>query len=61
MNRFTTWARRHLLRLVVWVERKMHAHPDYERQYPEWIAMQNEATILKRDLKRQIEKPHSTK
>ena len=61
VNRFTNWARRRLLRVVVWVERKMHAHPDYDRQDPEWIAMQNEATSLKRDLKQQIEKPHCTK
>lgn len=47
--------RKQLLRLVIWLEKRMHHVDDFTRNDPEWNAIQNEATSLKNDLRRQIE------
>lgn len=51
---FTRAARKKLMQFTEWLEKRMHSHPDYDRHDPEWIAMQNEATAIKRSLRAQI-------
>ncbi len=48
----TRHIRGHLLRFSQWLEAKMKAHPDYSRNDPEWVELQNRATALKRDLRK---------
>lgn len=45
----------HLLRLVLWLEKRMHRVDDFSRNDPEWNAIQNDVTSIKNDLRREIE------
>lgn len=49
------WPRRMLLRATEWLESAMRRHPDYDRNDPEHIAIQNDMTAMKRRLNREIE------
>lgn len=48
------WPRRMLLRATEWLESAMRRHPDYDRNDPEHIALQNDMTAMKRRLKSEI-------
>lgn len=49
------WPRLMLLRATEWLESVMRRHPDYDRNDPEHIALQNDMTAMKRRLTREIE------
>jgi hypothetical protein len=43
-----------LLRATEWLESAMRRHPDYDRNDPEYIALQNDMTAMKRRLNSEI-------
>lgn len=54
--KFTKKVRIRLLEFTTWLHNKMQNHPDYSRNDPEWIVLDNEANLIKMKLKSEINK-----